>query len=197
YESKKSEVFSVSTKPAKVKTLKATAGPNEVSLKWSKVKNASYYKVYLYDSGKKKYVEKKKLTGTSYTLSSLGYAKKHKVRVRAFIKSDAGTVSSALTTVSFRTLPKDIANVKLSSATTTSQTLKWSKSTGATDYYVYRYNSSTDSYKRIATTSETSITVKNLKKGTKYSYKIRPVVIENGKTVLSGNATKAYRFSTK
>ncbi|MBR2079542.1 MAG: fibronectin type III domain-containing protein [Clostridia bacterium] len=197
YESKKSEVFSVSTKPAKVKTLKATAGPNEVSLKWSKVKNASYYKVYLYDSTKEKYVEKKKLTGTSYTLSSLGYAKKHKVRVRAFIKSDAGTVSSALTTVSFRTLPKDIANVKLSSATTTSQTLKWSKSTGATDYYVYRYNSSTDSYKRIAKTSETSITVKNLKKGTKYSYKIRPVVIENGKTVLSGNATKAYRFSTK
>lgn len=197
YESKKSESFSVSTTPAKVKTLKATAKPNEVSLKWSKVKNASYYKVYLYSSSEKKYVEKKKTTDTSFVLGSLGYAKNHKVRVRAFIKTDAGTVSSALTTVSFRTLPKDIANVKLSSATTTSQTLKWSKSTGATSYYVYRYDSSSDSYKRIATTAETTYTVKNLKKGTKYSYKIRPVVIEGGKTVLTGNATKAYRFSTK
>ncbi len=197
YESKKCESFSVSTKPAKVKTLKATAAPNKVSLKWSKVKNASYYKVYLYSTSEKKYVEKKKTTETSFVLGSLGYAKNHKVRVRAFIKTDAGTVSSALTTVSFRTLPKDIANVKLSSATTTSQTLKWSKSTGATDYYVYRYNSSTDSYKRIATTSKTSYTVKNLKKGTKYSYKIKPVVIEGGKNVLSGNATKAYKFSTK
>lgn len=197
YESEKSEGFSVSTKPAKVKTLKATAKPNAVALKWSKVKNASYYKVYLYDSGKKKYVEKKKLTGTSYTLSSLGYAKSHKVRVRAFIKSDAGTLSSSLTTVSFRTLPKDIANVKLSASTTTTQTLKWSKSTGATNYYVYRYNSSTDSYKKIATTDTTTYKVKNLKSGTKYYYKIKPVVIENGKTVLSGNATKAYKFSTK
>lgn len=197
YESKKSESFSVSTTPAKVTTLKATAKPNAVSLKWSKVKNASYYKVYLYSSTEKKYVEQKKTTETSATLSSLGYAKNHKVRVRAFIKTDAGTVSSSLTTVSFRTLPKDIANVKLSAATTTSQTLKWSKSTGATNYYVYRYDSSSDSYKRIATTTETSYTVKNLKKGTKYSYKIKPVVIEGGKTVLSGNATQAYRFSTK
>ena len=197
YESKKCESFSVSTKPAKVKNLKATAKPGEVSLKWSKVKNASYYKIYLYSTSEKKYVEKEKTTSNSFVLGSLGYAKNHKVRVRAFIKTDAGTVSSALTTVSFRTLPKDIANVKLSAATTTTQTLKWSKSTGATSYIVYRYDSSSDSYKRIATTAETSYTVKNLKKGTNYYYKIRPVVIEGGKTVLSGNATKAYKFRTK
>lgn len=197
YESEKGTAYSVSTKPSKVKTLKATATPGGVTLKWSKVKNASYYKVYLYDTSKKKYVEKKKVTATSCELTSLGYVKNCKVRVRPFITTDAGTVYSGLTQVSFTTLPKSISSVKLSSATTTSQTLKWSKSTGATHYLVYRYNSSTESYKKIATTTSVSYTVKNLKSKTKYTYKIKPVVMKDGKTVLSGKATKAYKFSTK
>ena len=197
YESEKSEPFTVSTKPSKVKNLKATVSPDSATVKWSKVTNASYYKVYLYDSAQKKYVEKKKLTGTSYTLSSLGYGKSHKVRVRAYIKTDAGTVYSGLTQVDFTTKPKDISSVSLSSATTTTQTLKWSKSTGATHYLVYRYNSSTESYKKLATVTGTSYTVKSLKTKTKYTYKIKPVVMKDGKTVVSGNATKAYKFSTK
>ena len=197
YESEKSEPFSVSTKPSKVKNLKATVSPNSAMVKWSKVPNAGYYKVYLYDSAKKKYIEKKKLTGTSYTLSSLGYGKSHKVRVRAYITTDAGTVYSGLTQVDFTTKPKDISSVKLSSATTTSQKLAWSKSSGATHYLVYRYNSSRESYKKLATVTTTSYTVKNLKSKTKYTYKIKPVVMKSGKTVVSGNATKAYKFSTK
>ena len=197
YESEKSEPFTVSTKPSKVKNLKATVKPNSATVKWSKVKNASYYKVYLYDTSKKKYVEKKKLTGTSYTLSSLGYGKSRKVRVRAYIKTDAGTVYSGLTQVDFTTKPKDISSVSLSASTTTTQTLKWSKSTGATHYIVYRYNSSTESYKKLATVTSTSYKVKSLKSKTKYTYKIKPVVMNNGKTVVSGNATKAYKFSTK
>ena len=197
YESEKSEPFTVSTKPSKVKNLKATVSPNSAKITWSKVKNASYYKVYLYDTSKKKYVEKKKLTGTSYTLSSLGYGKSHKVRVRAYIKTDAGTVYSGLTQVDFTTKPKDISSVKLSSAATTTQTLKWSKSTGATHYIVYRYNASSESYKKLSTVTATSYKVKNLKAKTKYTYKIKPVIIKDGKTVVSGNATKAYKFSTK
>lgn len=197
YESEKSEPFSVSTKPSKVKNLKATVSPNSATIKWSKVPNASYYKVYLYDTSKKKYVEKKKLTGTSYTLSSLGYGKSCKVRVRAYITTDAGTVYSGLVQVDFTTKPKDISSVKLSSATTTSQKLTWSKSSGATHYLVYRYNSSTESYKKLATITSASYTVKNLKSKTKYTYKIKPVVMKDGKTVVSGNATKAYKFSTK
>ena len=197
YESEKSEPFSVSTKPSKVKNLKATVKPDSATIKWSKVTNASYYKVYLYDSAKKKYVEKKKLTGTSCTLSSLGYGKSHKVRVRAYITTDAGTVYSGLTQVDFTTKPKDISSVKLATATTASQKLSWSKSSGATHYIVYRYNSSSESYKKLATVTGTSYTVKNLKKKTKYTYKIKPVVMKDGKTVVSGNATKAYKFSTK
>ncbi len=197
YESEKSEPFTVSTKPSKVKNLKATVKPNSATVKWSKVKNASYYKVYLYDTSKKKYVEKKKLTGTSYTLSSLGYGKTRKVRVRAYIKTDAGTVYSGLTQVDFTTKPKDISSVSLSASTTTTQTLKWSKSTGATHYLVYRYNSSSGSYKKLATVTATSYKVKNLKSKTKYTYKIKPVVIKDGKILVSGNATKAYKFSTK
>ena len=106
------------------------------------------------------------------------------MRVRAYITTDAGTVYSGLTQVDFTTKPKDISSVKLSSATTTSQKLTWSKSSGATHYLVYRYNSSTESYKKLATVTSTSYTVKSLKTKTKYTYKIKPVVMKDGKTVV-------------
>lgn len=195
-ESEKSELFSASTKPSKVKNLTATASPNGVTLKWNSVPNASFYRVYLYNFDKGKYVAQKDVTKTTCTLSSLGYANDQRVRIRVYLESDAGTVYSGLTQVNFTTLPKNISTVKLSSATETTQTLKWSTSTGATHYYVYRYDESSNSYKRIAITDKKNYKVSKLKSGVSYKYKIRPVVMKNGKTVLYGNSTKAYKFST-
>ena len=196
-ESEKSEFFTASTKPQKPQNLKATPKANGVTLKWDSVKNASFYRVYLYDASKKKYVAKKDVTDPSCSLSSLGYVKAHKVRIRAYIESDLGIAYSDLAQVNFTTLPKEIKNVKLSSATKTAQALKWSKSTGATHYYVFRYNSSTKKYDRITITAKTSYTVKNLKGSTTYTYKIRPVVMKNGKTVINGTTSSAYKFATK
>ncbi len=195
FESEKSDSFTVATKPKAVSSLKATAGPNTVDLSWKEVENASYYRVYLYDSEKNKYIAQLDTDKTTASLSGLGYNKAGKVRIRTYTVSDCGTVYSGLTQVDFTTLPKNIANVKLSKATTNSQTIYWSNSTGATHYYVYRYNGS--SYKRIAIVEGRSYTVKNLKSKTNYYYKIRPVVMENGKTILYGNPTKAYKFKTK
>ncbi len=196
-EGPESDIFMASTKPLKVTSLKATPNAGKAVISWKAVKNASFYRVYLYDSAKKKYVSQGDTTKTSFTVSSLGYNKSHKVRVRVYIKTDCGSAYSDLVTVSFKTLPKNVSSVKLSSATKTAQTISWSNSTGATHYYVYRYDSKTKSYKRIAITSAKKYTVKKLKSKTTYKYKIRPVVMKNGKTVIYGNPTKAYNFKTK
>lgn len=50
--------------------VKAAAGKNKLTLKWSAVDGADGYRVYKYDAKTKKYVKLKTVRGTSYTISS-------------------------------------------------------------------------------------------------------------------------------
>ena len=69
-----------------------------------------------------------------------------------------------------------VYNVKVSSRTSTSLNLSWSKVNGATGYIVQRYDSSSDTYKTIVTLSgesKTSYNVTNLNGGATYKYKVK------------------------
>lgn len=52
--------------------------------------------------------------------------------------------------------------------------LKWSKSTGATGYIVYRYNSKTGKNDQIAKVTKTTYTDKNRKSSSQYTYIVKP-----------------------
>lgn len=68
--------------------------------------------------------------------------------------------------------PEKVTGLKASSQKTTSLKLSWKKTSDTTGYKVYQYNTKTKKYKKIATTKGTSYTVKKLKAGTSYKFKV-------------------------
>ena len=107
--------------------------------------------------------------GTDYTVKYENNVKTGKATVT--IKGKGvykGTVKK-----SFYIVPKKVTSVKVKKQTTTSVTLNWSKATGATGYEVYKYNTSKKKWEKVGSTTKTSYTVKNLKAGTKYKFKVK------------------------
>ncbi len=80
--------------------------------------------------------------------------------------------------VYFYIKPGKPASVKSASQTTSSVKLSWSAVDGAAGYTVYRYSPSKKVYLKAGTTEGTSLTVKSLYAGTKYTFR----VVAYGKT---------------
>lgn len=152
---------------AQVKSLKAkTVTYNSVTLTWKKVSGATYYVEQ--STGKKWKTVKKALKSNSLTVKKLTTGKAYKFRVRAKKGSSYGKYSKTLTVT-----PKP-AKVKasVSSVTTTSAKLKWSKVSGASGYYVQKKDGK--KWKKVATVKAktTSYTVKKLTLGKTYTYRV-------------------------
>ncbi|MBR5825726.1 MAG: hypothetical protein IKY78_01430 [Clostridia bacterium] len=80
--------------------------------------------------------------------------------------------------VYFYVLPGKTASVKSASQTTSAIKLSWSAVPGATGYTVYRYSPAKKAYVKVGATEGTSLTVKSLYAGTKYTFR----VVAYGKT---------------
>lgn len=157
----------------KVKSLQAyNIDDDEINLKWKKVSGADGYTVYLYTSkGWKSQGSTKK---TKFEIDDLTSAKQYKFKVRAYDlkngKKKYGSYSSVLTSA---TAPDEVENLKVTKKGKTSVTLSWSKEKRATRYQVYLFDTAKNKYIRKATVKGTSATIKNLKAGTTYKFKVR------------------------
>lgn len=152
--------------PAAVTGLKAATTSTTATLTWSKVVGATSYS-YEYYNGKKWVA--KTTTKTSATITGLKSNASYKFRVRAYNKTAKvyGAYSSVVTATTA------IAQVKSlkAQATSASVTLTWGKVSGAKSYEVYQLVGK--KWKKIATTTKTSVTVKKLKANTTYQFKVR------------------------
>ena len=93
---------------------------------------------------------------------------------------------SSSATKTFIILPLVPSNPKMSSNTSSSVTLKWSKATGATGYYVYEYSASKGKpSKKVATVTKNTATIKKLSAGTDKVYSIYSYVKVGSKTYMS------------
>ena len=79
----------------------------------------------------------------------------------------------------------NVTGFKASSTSANAVKLTWKKSSGANGYVVYRYNTSTKKYGRIAKITSNTYTDKKLKSGTNYKYAVRAYRTVNGKELLS------------
>ena len=77
--------------------------------------------------------------------------------------------------------PKNVTGLKLSSPDKTSLKIKWDKQSGVSGYEIYMYNSSKKNYKYIGRTTNNAYTIKKLKAGTTYSFKVRAYKSVDGK----------------
>lgn len=163
----------------KVTGLKSkTLSNSEIQLKWSKVKGASGYTVYMRKNGK--YNKLGDCKGTSYTVKKLPNATRENFKVRAYKtvkgKKVYGEYSANWNTA---TNPQACKGLKVSSVGTDSVKLSWTK-IGCTNYRIYQ--NIKGEWKEIGKTTGTSYTVKKLAPATKYQFKIRACKQDDKKT---------------
>lgn len=157
-----SEIVTVETKtkPGKVTNLKVVSKDiKTVTLSWKKVEGAEAYRVYVKDGD-----SWKKVANTSkdtYTVKKLIPDTKYSFAVKAYNWVD-GKRNFALkyATVSATTQEGWYANLRQTSATTESATIKWNKDEGAAGYEIYEPSSRTE-WKKLDETKKTTYTVNN------------------------------------
>ena len=161
-----------------------------VKLSWSSVNGAEMYRVYykgrngwtkLVDTTETACVDSDVLSGNNYTYT-----------VRC-ISNDARKHQSGYDkngkSLKYIAAPK----VTKTDVTYNSVNLKWNKVKGAEKYRVYRRNGNT--WKRIADTTSTSVTDKNLSAEKSYTYTVR-CITANGKKFASGYDSKGFTATT-
>ncbi len=100
--------------------------------------------------------------------------------------------------LTFTIAPKVTTGVKAKTQTTSSITLTWTKTTGATGYRVYQYSPSKGEYVlKKSVKGTTTYKVTGLKAGTTYKFKIKPYVKTDDGTVIWGSASSALSTATK
>ena len=84
-------------------------------------------------------------------------------------------------------VPRPAAPTGVKSKALNSETIKltWKKASGASGYEIYRYSFKKKTYRKIGTTSKTSFKSRGLRADTRYRYKIRTVIKQDGKAYYS------------
>ena len=147
---------------------------NTVKLSWNKVNGAGGYRIYKYDSAKKKWVTAvSSTTKTSYTFKNLKTDTTYQYRVKAYQKTSKATYWSSYKTIKATPTLSKPTSFKEGTSSLSSLTFSWGKVSGATGYKVYRYNFDTKKWVSLGNTTSTSYTDKNLASGTSYSYRVK------------------------
>lgn len=163
----------MTTAPAAVTGVKVSAGDGQYKISWKKTTGAVSYEVYRYDSKSKTYKKYKSLTGTSVTIKCKPSEVKT-YKVRAVTKLNKITAYGAFSSkVSGFSKPGSVT-VKAAGAKG-SVKLTWNKNKYATGYEVFMLSGS--KYKKVAEVNSKTLsyTVKKLKSGNTYTFKVRPV----------------------
>ena len=84
-----------------------------------------------------------------------------------------------------------VTGLKATSATKTTISLSWNKVTGATGYYVYRYDTAKKVWTKVASVTGTTYTVKNLTANTSYQFSIKAYKKVGTETVTSISSSDA------
>ncbi len=133
--------------PDTVSVSKKTETPNSITLSWFDNNEVDGYRVYKYNSSKKKYVKYKDTTKKTMKVTKLKPEKKYKFKVAGYLIVDGKKVfGKSSKAKSFWTAPKVLSAPKITSITKTGSygaysiiRLKWSKVKGASHYIVYGY----------------------------------------------------------
>ncbi len=182
-----------------------------ITLKWSKVSGAKGYKVYRYDSSKKKYVLLSTLSSTkkSYVFKRLKGKSGGKLtpgteyRLRVTAYTDKGKKKKTLRTETVRTAtkPAKAAIKKLTRKSSTKAGLTWKKISKCSGYEIYMATGKKGKYKKIKTMTgnkKLSYTKTGLSRKKTYYFKVRAYKKVNGKKIYGAfSAPKAVNMKKR
>jgi fibronectin type 3 domain-containing protein len=172
----------------KASTDTATGHPK---LTWNTAEEIRYYQLYRSESEDGTYEKLGNMTVTTKVDSTAETGKTYWYKVRVIdTNSKSGSYSEP---VSIVCKPGKVTGVKTTVVSSTGKPkVTWTAVDDAVKYQVYYCTSKTGTYKRLATTANTSYTHSKAEAGTTYYYKVR-AMSENGtygtfSTIISGTA---------
>lgn len=181
----------ITTDYSAVKSIKCTTAAPSLSisrvngkpkLSWKSVSGATKYWIYRSTDGKNfKYYDS--TTKTSYTNSGAASGTKYYYKVKAVATVNGKSVASSYSYAKSLVCTPATPNVSITSANGKPK-LSWNAVNGATKYWVYR---STDgkNFKYYDSTTKTTYTNNSTNVGTRYYYKVKAVVVDNGTSYAS------------
>ena len=166
-----------------------TSTCSEIRINWNKVSGVTGYKIYRYDSAKKKWIAVKAIydpNATNYKITSLVPNTSYKFIVKAFRKdgskiyfSDASKTITAKT----RSIAKLTGKTNYT-CTTNAVRINWNKLSGVTGYKIFRYDDAKKKWvavKAVYDPNATNYKISGLKAGKVYKFRVKAFVKENGK----------------
>ncbi len=170
--------------PENVGKIKATATHNTLKLTWPEVTGAAGYYIYTYNSKSEKYTKVAAVTETTHTFRKLKPGKKYTYYIKAYkVSGEETLLSEDYTKISAVTALSAPKNLK-ATAGKKKVTLSWKKVTSAAGYEIVYSASKSFKNSKKATLSKGSTvkkTVKKLKSGKKYYFKVRAFKTVDGK----------------
>ncbi len=160
------------TLPKAITSVKAENTPTGATVTWAKLKGATGYLVYGYNSQTNKYTRLAKTSETTadISLDDLiydGYA------VRAYIKDSIGTEYGLYSDLIYiSNLPSVPENLGVENLTSKSYTITWDTVSEAQGYQIYKLNEATGEFELYGQTAVNCFAVGSLTAGEKVTYKI-------------------------
>ena len=163
-------------KPRVPSKITASQTITTITLKWSKISEADYYRVYKYNTKTKKYEKLKDVTSTSLKIKDLKAGTGYKYKVRAVTKAgDLKIFSDFSAEFATATKTKTPSISSIYSKTKGKAVVKWNNVSGESGYQLYYATSKDGTYKKVKSYSanKTAGSKSKLKSGKKYYFKVR------------------------
>lgn len=179
--------------PSKVSSLKASGiSYNTISVTWKKPSNVSGYRLYRATSSKGRYtlIATPSASVTSYADVNITTGRAYYYKIRAYKSSGSrvffGKYTSAVKAVAIPGKPQLLTVISEKPGVVN---MTWSAVDSATGYAIYR-RTSTGSYSKTGTTSESSYTDSTAVQGTEYYYYVRAYMTVKGRNVYSHKSSE-------
>ena len=176
-----SAIKSIKCTPA-APSLRISRVNGKPKLSWDAVNSATKYWIYRSTDGKNfKYYDS--TTKTSYTNSGAASGTKYYYKVKAVKVVNGNNVASAYSYAKSLVCTPATPNVSITSANGKPK-LSWNAVNGATKYWIYR-STDGENFKYYDSTTKTTYTNISTTVGTRYYYKVKAVVVDNGTSYAS------------
>lgn len=187
--------------PPKVTGAKVVAyNTKAIKLQWKANSYANGYEIYRYNASTKKYAFIKRYNSKSnitFTNTSLASGTTYYYKIRCFRLVNNKRIYSDSTGIIKATTVPSRAVLTYNTYSKSAIKLQWKKVTGASGYYIYRYNSKVKKYQKIKTVNgnTTSYTDTGLKARTSYYYTIRAYKKFGSKVIYGDYAYKMKAYT--
>lgn len=144
------------------------------TLYWNAVDDVDSYEIYRYNASSKSYELSGTCSEAEYAVTGLTPSGTARYKVRAVVNAFSNIYYSEFSSYLIaETCPDKVTKLAQTSTTATSYRLKWNAVINADGYRIYRYDSKTKAYVKLADTTGTYYDVSSLSASRKDTYRVR------------------------